>query len=602
MDNFLKNAQTFLSTVSHGPGVYLMRDADMVLYVGKARDLHARLSQYSHFSGPAQNKTALLLAQVRQVQTIVTHTENEALLLEAALIKRHRPKYNVVLRDDKGYPWIQVTVQEAWPRLLISRRRVEDGSRYFGPYSSGPALRESLKLLAALFPLRRCRTVYQRSRPCLNHQMQCCPAPCAGLADPQAYQAVVAELLLVLSGKQQQVVQRLQEAMHSAAAELRFEEAALYRDRIHNLNKTLEHQSIAGIGPQDQDVLGIARQDAAVALALLQVRSGTVSAVQEVFAADPLGKAQGILQQFLMQCYAAHNPPPKELLLPFLPEDPALIQRQLQEWRQGPVHFFVPQRGKKKSLLALATANAAQILASQEKRQASWEGLARSLCTDLCLATVPEHIECLDISNWAGKQAVASLVCYIEGEHVAARSRIFRIRLKDEPDDYAMMAEALQRRFSTGENFPQLLVVDGGKGQLAVALRILAEQGLRQQVAVLALAKEKQNEGEKVFLPGRSAPLPLPRHAPSLLFLMRMRDQAHHFGLKHHRKLRTQAGLRSSLDQMKGLGPKRKEQLLQSLGSYQRIQAASVDELCQVPGIGRSLAESLYQQLHSQIS
>ncbi len=591
----------YLKTVSHSPGVYQMLGEKEVLYVGKARDLRKRLAQYAHYSGSFHSKTAVMLSHVQRVETILTTTEKEALILEASLIKKHRPRYNVILRDDKNYPLIKVTVKEEWPRLHVTRRRLRDGNRYFGPYTSSSALRASLHLFFSLFPLRRCKQVHKRERPCLNYQMKRCLAPCSGLVSQEEYQAMVDEVLLILEGKSNKVIKRLQGKMQAAAQNLAFEEAALYRDQINGLEKTLERQTVVAEHQLDQDVFGLARHNASVGISLLFVRAGMVSGAQTFFINDPLGEDDRILRETLFQYYSEQRQPPRELLLPLMPEDGELVVEQLRDLRQAAVDLRVPQRGKRMQLMQMAADNAQQIFAEQSKKEKSWETLARSLQKFLKLRNRPDTIECLDISNLAGKQPVGSLVCFMRGEPEKSRFRHYRIRLKDEPDDYAMMNEVLERRMETGlakDNLPDILLLDGGKGQLNIAVNVLARFDLLNRIDLVSIAKEKQEEGEKLFRLGRKNPILLPGHSPALLYLMRIRDESHRFGITFHRKLRNKATLHSPLDDVEGIGEKRKTLLLKKLGSYKRIMETTVDELSAVPGIGRKTAESVYRQLH----
>ena len=591
----------FLKTVSHGPGVYQMLGGKEVLYVGKARDLRKRLAQYAHYSGSAHSKTAVMLSHVRRVETILTTTEKEALILEASLIKKHRPRYNVILRDDKNYPLIKVTIREKWPRLLVTRKRLRDGNRYFGPYSSTSAMRASLKLLYSMFPLRRCKTVRDRGRPCLNYQMKRCLAPCAGLVEQATYQAMVEEILLILEGKSRQVLDRLSDKMKTAAAKLEFEQAALYRDQINGLSKTLERQIVVADHQMDQDIFGLAREGASVGIAILFVRSGMISGAQTFFITDPIGGDDRILRETIILYYSAQRQPPRELLLPLTPEDADLVQERLSELREAPVKLVIPQRGKRMQLMRMAADNAGQIFAERSRKQKSWDTLATSLQNKLKLRNRPDTIECLDISNLAGKQAVGSLVCFAEGEKDKSRFRHYRIRLKDEPDDYAMMDEVLRRRMETGlnkKNLPDMLLLDGGKGQLNIAVNVLAGFDLLDQIDLVAIAKEKQEEGEKLFRPGRKNPVLLPAHSPALLYLMRIRDESHRFGITFHRRLRNKETLHSRLDNLQGVGAKRKKLMLKTLGSYKRIMEATAEELTTVPGIGSKLALSLHNQLH----
>ncbi len=593
----------FLATVSHGPGVYQMLGKKQVLYVGKARDLRKRLSQYAHFSGPVHSKTAVMLSHVQRVETILTTTEKEALILEASLIKQHRPRYNVILRDDKNYPLIKVTTREPWPRVVVTRKRLRDGNRYFGPYSSSTAMRATLQLLYAQYPLRRCKTVRERQRPCLNYQMGRCLAPCAGKVTPEDYQRMVRDVLLILEGKVTEVIKELTAKMEQAAADLAFEKAALYRDQIKGLSRTTEHQAIVAEHHLDQDVFGIHRQDASVGIALLFVRGGMITGAQSFSLADPLGEDENLLAQTILQYYSAERQPPRELLLPFAIEDQELISERLAELREGPVSLLAPQRGKRMHLMQMADANAAQIFSERAKKEQSWNTLAGALQNKLRIVNRPDTIECLDISNLLGKQAVGSLVCFVQGDKAVKQFRHYRIRSQDTPDDYAMMREVLERRMAKGveqDNLPDMLLLDGGKGQLQVAVDVLSRFDLLQRVDLVAIAKEKAEEGEKLFRPGRKNPILLPAHSPVLLYLMRIRDEAHRFGITFHRKLRGKEQLQSRLDQIEGIGPKRKKQLLQTLGSLKRILEADVAELTEVPGIGPELARHIHEQLHQE--
>ncbi len=593
----------FLATVSHGPGVYQMLSKKQVLYVGKARDLRKRLSQYAHFAGPLHSKTAVMLSHVQRVETILTTTEKEALILEASLIKQHRPRYNVILRDDKNYPLIKVTTRDPWPRIVVTRKRLRDGNRYFGPYSSGTAMRATLQLLYAQFPLRRCKMVRERQRPCLNFQMGRCLAPCAGKVSAEDYQRMVHDVLLILEGKSSEVVKELSAKMEAAAADLAFEKAAVYRDQIRGLSRTLEHQAIVAEHHLDQDVFGIHRQDASVGVALLFVRGGMITGAQTFFLADPLGEDENLLAQTILLYYSGERQPPRELLLPFAIEDQELITERLAELREGPVALLAPQRGKRMQLMQMATANAAQVFTELAKQKESWETLAVALQGKLRVANRPDTIECLDISNLLGKQAVGSLVCFVRGEKAVKQFRHYRIKLQDTPDDYAMMREVLERRMAKGvaeDTLPDLLLLDGGKGQLQVAVDVLARFNLLDTIDLVAIAKEKTEEGEKLFRPGRKNPILLPAYSPVLLYLMRIRDEAHRFGITFHRRLRGKEQLHSQLDGIEGIGPLRKKRLLQTFGSFKRVLDAGVEQLAAVPGIGAERARQIHAQLHPE--
>lgn len=595
----------FLPTVPLQPGVYLMKSrTDEVLYVGKARELRKRLSSYARIDQTQHGKTAMLLSQVRVIETIVTNTEKDALILESALIKQHRPKYNVILRDDKSYPLLKVTVQEKWPRLVMTRRRVKDGARYFGPFSSPSAMWETIRYLNSLFPLRRCKekSLKPKSRPCLNHQMGRCLAPCADKVSREEYRELVDNVLLVLEGKNQQLVKELSRKMALAAEALRFEEAAQLRDRINSLNKTLEKQQVVATHTRDQDVLGFARQGDSVAVALLFIRKGVISGQQAFFLADPVGTDAEVLTEVLSRFYGEEGQYlPQEILLPFAGSDDPLLAEWLSELKGSTVTIACPQRGDRVRLLEMAESNAQQVLVARKTRQDSWQVLAAGLQRALGLARLPERIECLDISNLGGKQAVGSLVCFVAGEKATDRYRHYAIHTVEGPDDYAMMGEVLGRRFARGlaeNDMPDLLLVDGGKGQLGVAVHALAELGIPGGVELAGIAKEKAEEGEKLYRPGRKNPIVLDRHSPVLLYLMRIRDEAHRYGITIHRRLRGKESLTSALEQIPGVGKARKELLLRELGSMQRLAQASEAEIAAVPGIGPALAVQIRQHLH----
>ena len=591
--------QAALSSAPHSPGVYLMQDGkSAVLYVGKAKDLFKRLSSYAHYSGAEYSKTAVMLDRVRKVETIITNTEKEALILEASLIKQHKPKYNILLRDDKNYPYIKVTLQEEWPRVFMVRRKTRDKARYFGPYSSVGSMWSTLRLIATLFPLRNCKSseLKARPRPCLNRQIGRCLAPCAGGADRALYLEHVGKILMLLEGRNHDLITSLQKQMLAAAENLDFEGAAVHRDQIAALSRTLEKQVIAAGHHKDQDVFGFARKDAAVTISIFFIRNGLINGSRTFFLADPFGDDGSILAQALSQFYDSDALIPGEILLPFAPSDQDLLEEYLCDNSETRVHVKIPQRGDLQQLVAMANANALQAFAEKEKKSKSWENLGESLLKTLQLARLPRRIECLDISNISGKQAIGSLVCYSQGEPDKANFRHYKIRTVDGPNDYAMMKEVMERRLRRGmeeQNLPDLFLVDGGKGQLGMALAVAAELGLTDDIDWLGIAKERQDEGEKLYKPGRKNPIILPAHNPVLLFLMRIRDESHRYGITFHRKLRNKSTLASAIDHIPGIGAAKKQQLLRHMGSLKRLREATRAELMQVRGIGPELATTI---------
>jgi len=593
--------QEFLQSIPHAPGVYLMLNkTSTVLYVGKAKDLFKRLSSYLHFSGASHSKTSVMLRQVDKINTLMTHTEKEALILESSLIKKHRPKYNVILRDDKSYPYIKVTTQEEWPRVFMTRRKKRDGARYFGPYSSSSAMWSTLKLLSSLFPLRRCKgaKLRPRNRPCLNHQMNNCLAPCAGKADAGHYQDMVHNVIMFLEGRNKRLLRRLKNEMKQAAGLQEFERAALLRDRIDALTKTLEKQIVLSGTNKNRDVFGFYRQGVSVSVAVLYVRKGMLGGSRRFFLEDPYGDDQAILSQVVKQLYDESNIPPSEILVNHDFDDRTVVTERLSDLASRSVTLTIPRRGEPKDLIRMANANAKQLFEERQNRQRSWQDLAANMQKKFYLPRPPNRIECLDISNISGTHAVGSLVSFVSGEPDPKRYRHYKIKSVHGPDDYAMMREVILRRFTRGteeNSLPDLFVVDGGKGQLGVAESVVADLNLAQDVSLIGIAKEKTDEGEKLYRPGRKNPILLPQHNPLLLYLMRIRDEAHRFGVTFHRSLRQKRTLSSPLDQIPGVGRERKRELLRTLGSLQQISRASVEDLQTVSGIGPALATEIHR-------
>ncbi|MDR0476372.1 MAG: excinuclease ABC subunit UvrC [Desulfobulbaceae bacterium] len=593
-----------LANTPHAPGVYLMLDKkSTVIYVGKAKDLRKRLASYAHDKGAGHSKTTVMLSRVDKVDILITHTEKEALILEASLIKRHRPRYNIILRDDKNYPLIKLTMREEWPRVFMARRRKKDGARYFGPYADVGAMWATLKLIHRLFPLRRCHgdTPPSRSRPCLNHQMGQCLAPCVGLADHGSYMEMVGSVRMILDGHSRDLAADLERRMGEAAENLRFEEAAMLRDASLALSRTLEKQVVLGEARHDQDVFGLARQGTAAALVVLSVRDGAISGSRDFFLHDPYGDDAAIISQGIGQLYDEDSNFPKEILLPLESEDEAILAERLSDMAGFAVQFLHPRAGRNKVLLQMAATNAQQIFADREKRRESWQGLAAALSGKLRLARSPETIECLDISNTSGQMAVGSLVCFRGGQPEPGRFRHYRIKTVDGPDDYKMMGEVLRRRLQRGleeDNLPDLFMVDGGRGQLGVAMEVAAELGISERLEWLGIAKERAEEGEKLYQPGRKNPIMLAKHDPALLYLMRIRDEAHRFGVTFHRRLRGKNSLTSQLAAIPGIGADRQKALLKHFGSVRALKAATLAGLQKAPGIGGKLAAAIFSHLH----
>lgn len=590
---------TFLRSVPHSSGVYLMKNnTGKIIYVGKARDLRNRLASYRGTEAKSFSKTAAMLRKAVLVETILTATEKEALILEASLIKKHRPRYNVILRDDKNYPYIKVTVNEKWPRVLVGRRRLKDGARYFGPYSSSSAMRDTLALIRELFPLRTCKGVKlkKRGRPCLNHQMGRCPAPCCDLADPDRYALSVKNVIAVLDGRKSELPGYLHRRMIGAAESHDYEKAALFRDRLVALQQTLEQQVVAAGHSRDQDIFGLVRREFAAAVAVIFVRDGLVVGQQAFFMETVLGDDGEIMAGCLQQFYGDERYIPAEILLSHQPPNPVLLEEWLTDLGEAVVRLKTPKRGKMVELTLMASNNAAQVFVDEEKKLRSSQALLAAVVKVLKLAKTPRHIECLDISNIGGKQPVGSLISFKDGEPDKKGYRHYRIKGGDTPDDYGMMREVLLRRFGAdnARELPDLLLIDGGKGHLNVAVQVLAQSKHLAEVDLVAIAKEKKDDGEKLYRPGRKNPFLLPVYSPVLLFMMRIRDESHRFGITFHRRLRSKATLKSELDLVPGVGPARRKLLLKKFGSLTRIKAATVDDLAAVEGIGLELAQVIH--------
>jgi excinuclease ABC subunit C len=597
----------FLKSVPHSPGVYLMLDKkSAILYVGKAKDLQKRLASYARFSGAEHNKTTVMLERVDRVETIITRTEKEALILEASLIKQHKPRYNIILRDDKSYPLIKVTVQEEWPRVMMTMRRKNDGARYFGPYSSASSMWSTLRLITGLFPLRRCKgdTLHPRKRPCLNGQMKHCLAPCVNPSPEvrEKYREHVDKIIMILEGRSTDLAARLRQQMERNSEALEFERAAIIRDQIQALGHTLERQVVIAGHAKDQDIFGLARKDAAVSIAILFIRSGIISGSRTYFLEDPLGDDQALLSQVLNQYYFHGTNLPQEILLPMAPDDLDVLAEHFNELSLGKVLLSVPQRGDRMQLITMARANAEQVFAEKDNKERSWQSLAAAMQRRLHLDRPPARIECLDISNISGKQAVGSLVSFEMGQPQSSGYRHYKIKSVAGPDDYAMMGEVLERRLTRGVNegnLPDLFVVDGGRGQLGMAIHVAGNLGITDDLDWIGIAKEREDEGEKLYKPGRKNPIVLPSHDPVLLYLMRIRDEAHRYGITFHRKLRRKSTLASELDEIPGVGPARKKALLKHLGSLKQIKTAPMDQLAEVPGVGPELAAQIHAFLHT---
>ncbi len=586
-------SREFVASLPAGPGVYLFRDrVSEVVYIGKAANLRNRVVSYRAPATALPRKTVVMLGRAAALETIVTATEKEALLLEASLIKKYRPRYNVILRDDKNYPWLKLTVNEAWPRLLVSRKRRADGARYFGPFASAGALRQSMRLLGRVFPLRKCRdpVFNNQDRPCLDYQIGRCSGPCCDLVDAGEYRRTVADLIDVLEGRNRRVERRLEQEMRAAAAALEFEKAAVFRDRIAALEKTLEKQAVITSARAAFDIFALAGDQGRSVAALIMVRGGMITGRIDFYLPDAAGDRGEIISQVIRRFYGEKREIPPEVLLSDKPDDFSALEEWLGGRRGGRLRLSVPVRGDRRRLLEMAAGNAARVMADRIAAAGDWRKLSGRIAAVLGLAAAPERIECVDISNTGDRQAVGSLVCFTAGIADKGNYRHYNIRSGDRPDDYRMMREVVERRLSGERQWPDLLVLDGGRGQLGVVSSLLAETGATAELPVCAIAKGRGRGPDRIFVSGRDTPVELEPGSAVLLFFMRLRDEAHRFGISRHRRRRDQVSMASRLDRIKGLGPVKKKALLGVFADVAAIAAADVDEIAGVRGINRELA------------
>lgn len=594
------------------PGVYLMKDdTGAVLYVGKARDLKKRVRAYFGREQDARYQIRFLMGRVTGIDFIVTDTEKEALILENSLIKEHRPRYNLDLRDDKTYFSLRLDPREEFPRLTVIRKVPRDGARYFGPYSSAAAAREVLKQLYKLFPLRHypLATCRQRKRPCLYYQLRQCSAPCHGKISADEYAGLVEAAALFLAGQSREIIRLFKERMASAAAHEAYEEAARYRDLLRDIQVTVERQKVVTSGG-DSDVLGLYRDGERLYLALLFFRNGALLGRRAFDFAWELDDEEAITS-FLTDYYGREVIIPDEILLPLSVEGAGVLAELLGEQRGKKVVIHTPQRGAKVELVRMAGKNAESAAIERRKAQESAEGILQVLHERLHLARPPRRIECYDISNFQGETAVGSRVSFLDGRPDKDHYRRYRIRTVDQADDFGMMREVLSRRFRQEESddpFPDLIVVDGGIGQLNVLSAVLDDLGVtgiglaglaKSRVERDMAASEVERSDERVFLPGRKNPVVLRQNAPALLLLARIRDEAHRFAITYHRSLRGKKALVSALDAIPGVGPARRKELLRAFGSLEELKRAAAEEIAAVKGVGPGLAAEIVRALIS---
>jgi excinuclease ABC subunit C len=604
-DNHLDLAEKS-STVTQSPGVYLMKDnTGKIIYVGKARNLKKRLSSYFSRSKHTDLKTAVLLQHTVVFETIVTGTEKEALILEANLIKKHRPKYNVVLKDDKRYPVLKLDTRFPFPNLTIARKMQPDGALYFGPFSSAYAVRQTLNFIYKTFQIRKCRSkhVKKRTRPCLHCQMQGCLAPCCEDVDKVDYDEILKEVILFLKGRTPELVREIRVEMEKAANNQEYEKAAKLRDKMFALEKTLEKQVSVTTDFMDRDVVGIYRGVETSFVTLLMVRRGFLLGTRNFEIPGNLSGPEEIISAFIKHFYDSAPFIPSEILIPVDIDDFSFLESWLKNKKGKKVKIIQPRRGEKAKLIKMANRNAENALKEHLRNISSGMQVLKRLEKRLHLKTLPRRIECFDNSHLGSSAPVSCMVVFIDGKAKKSDYRTYKLKFSEAPNDYDFMKEVIFRRYgknSSNDPLPDLLMVDGGKGQLNVAFSILKELALENQIETIAIAKKESEIGEefdKIYTVGRSNPISFKSDSDLLLFLQRVRDEAHRFVLKFHRRIRGKQMILSELDGIPGIGKKRKKALIKHFGSIGNIKKATLEELLGVPLMNRKIAETLFETL-----
>ena len=603
-----------LASLPAVPGVYLMRDrAGNALYVGKAVNLRSRVRSYFSKTETDRAFIPLLEQLVGDLETFLVSNEKEALLLENELIKKHKPRFNVQLRDDKNFICLRLAVGQPYPRLEVVRRFKRDGARYFGPYSSASSIRETLRIINRYFQLRTCsdHALENRRRPCILYQINRCPAPCVYPIPEEAYRKSVEEVILFLEGKAGELVEALRARMKTASANLKFEEAARVRDQLFAIERSLERQKIAVTEPIDQDVFSLYREGDRLLIYALYIRQGRITGGQGFPFSGQEFPDEELLASFINLYYDNENFVPKEVLLPLEPEGLESLAELLSERKGEKVRVLVPRRGEKLDLIRMSQRNADQAFQDRKRSKQETSAILEKLKDRLRLSRIPRRIECYDISHFQGSTIVASQVAISDGELDKARYRRFKIKSVATQDDFASMHEVISRRISRGlreNDLPDLIVIDGGKGQLASAQAALKDAGVTQ-VDLVALAKSRDLDGgerdapanrspERLFLVNRKDPIVLPQNSAELFLLTRIRDEAHRFAITFQQRLMRRRNFRSVLEDIPGVGEGRKKALLRHFGSLKRIREAGIEELSEVEGLGPAVAERIHAFLH----
>ena len=599
-----------IKNLTLAPGVYLMKDRiGTILYVGKASSLKKRVSSYFNRPVHPDAKTSVLVSKIADFEVIVTESEKEALILESNLIKRHRPRYNVLLKDGKRYPSLCLHMDHPFPNLTIIRKTDQKEKRYFGPYASANAVRQTLKIVNKTFTLRKCKNseFKIRTRPCLHYQMQACLGPCCLEVPAEAYAEIVKEVTLFLKGRTPDLIREVKQQMFLAAEQEEFERAALLRDKIQALQTTLEKQVAVTTDLMDRDVLGMAADSEETLVTLLEVRQGYIVGSRNYHLTHADAPEGEVMDAFIRQYYESAPFIPKEVLAPVCLEDEGVLSEWLGTLKSERVSILHPVRGEKRRLIQMAMENAATALREQRAARNEAAGLLVRLQKRLKMKKVPRRIACFDNSNIGGTQPVAAMVVFEDARPLKSAYRKYRIRSVTGPDDYASMAEVLTRRFekpeTEAEPFPDLLMVDGGKGQLGIAVSVMNALGLSGRFEMVGIAKKDPERGEtedKIFQPGRQDAVNFRQEPEVLRFLERIRDEAHRFAVGFHRARRAKESFQSVLDGISGIGKNRKSLLLQHFENVEKIRAATLDELSGLPGMNRKAAEAVLSALSSK--
>ncbi|UNC90782.1 excinuclease ABC subunit UvrC [Candidatus Contubernalis alkaliaceticus] len=600
------------------PGVYIFKNKNgEVIYVGKAVSLQNRVRSYFQ-NNSLDTKSQAMMGHARDLDYIVTGTEVEALILENSLIKQYKPRYNVSLKDDKQYPYLKITLSEEYPRLLLTRKIEKDGSRYFGPYTNVKSLRETLKVLKKVLPLRSCKEKFRvrgKERPCLNYHLKYCLAPCQGEVSPEQYGGLVKDLTLFLEGRQEKLLRRLEREMHGAAAELNFEKAAALRDKHQGLSGLVSRQKVVSPKLKDLDVIGYSQAEQETFMQVFLIRQGKIVGKEQFTLTNTQGlKAREILTAFIKQYYNSSTAVPAEILTPAVVSEKEVLESWLSQRRGAKAAILCPQRGLKKELIDMADQNAILFMEEKAQKEKNIISLLKEVKQILGLLEIPFRIEGFDVSNLQGSKIVASMVVFEGGIPLRSAYRRFKMEEQQGPDDYLALNSALTRRLkgalreqqevSEGHltldsakflPLPELILIDGGKGQLKAALEALQELEFESQINLVSLAKKE----EHLFLPGEKSPLVLPSNSSVLKLMQQVRDEAHRFALSYHRLLRDKDAMNSVLTRIKGVGEKRQKNLLMHFGSVKKISQASVDELCLVPGMDSKTAQEIYSYFNA---